>query len=184
MVIVTRDARFPRCTPRRPALWAAADPRGRDLASGSRQSRETRRYRCSAARSPARTAARSSTRRAVSIIDGSSAARPCPSAGYEAKNAHRSIASTASMTNHARCPTGNHCRKLGGSRSSCSRSQATKFLPHRRIVPASPDGTPLYATASVRSDSERAQCQHDRFAPAVTRVLEAGASAYDGPSLG
>jgi hypothetical protein len=39
----------------------------------------------------------------------------------------RSSAATASMTNHTRCPSGNHSRRLGGNNSSCSRSHAMKF---------------------------------------------------------
>ena len=82
------------------------------------------------------------------IIAGSCAARPHPSSRYPAKNDRRSIASTASSTNHARWLSGSHSRRLGGNNSSpCSRSHAMKFCAIPKwsssIAPTASDGPPL-----------------------------------------
>ena len=81
------------------------------------------------ARSPATTAARSRTRRAAAPPSSPDRAPPDRARPHDKRRRTPPDPSPRppSITNHARCPSGSHSRRLGGNNNSCSRSHARKF---------------------------------------------------------
>lgn len=70
----------------------------------------------------------------ATIIAGSCAARPCPSARYAPYNADRSSCATSSITSHARCPSGSRSRQAWWQQQLLIAVAREEVLRHPRRV--------------------------------------------------